>query len=102
MTNLCHWLCVFGLFEFHGQVASKVSQCNILLVTDLDFLKLSSSAHDLNETLQLGVVRQRLGEQLKGGASDVVIRGNHTQVQGDLVASLSMEIYDTNYLASPG
>jgi hypothetical protein len=66
----------------HGTApGGEVSQQTILSVSDGQVLVLGGGGDDLDEAADFGFAVQRHGEELDGGVVDVVVGGDHTQVE---------------------
>lgn len=72
---------VVGGRELDGDPVVQLAQEDVLVVSDRDVLKLGGGGHNLEETLELGLVRERHGEDVDRHVVDVVVRRDHAQVQ---------------------
>ena len=68
--------------DFEGQVVRQLAQSVVFSVAHLDALELRGAREDLQQTPQLALLVQRRAEELHGGVFDVVVRRDHTQVEG--------------------
>ena len=68
--NKIGFTCVYNLFQY-----------DILLMTNVNILIFRGIWNDFNETLDLGFTAERHAEQFNCGVVDVVVGGNHAQVQ---------------------
>ena len=67
--------------QFVGKSGGQIPEERIFSMSDGEILVLCSSGDDLNEALDFGLVVETHAEQLDGGVVDVVVGGDHAQVE---------------------
>ena len=71
----------FAGLQFVWKSGGQIPEERIYSMSDGEIVVLCSSGDDLNETSDLGLVVQTHAEQLDGGVVDVVVGGDHAQVE---------------------
>ena len=69
------------VFERHGGVVQHVAKNVRLTRAHCKLFKLSRTRNNLEQALELGLRRERRGEELDRGVGDVVVRTDHAQVE---------------------
>lgn len=68
--------------ELGGKSRADLSKRGLLAVSDGNGLELGGTGDDVEETANLGLGRESLAEQLDGAVVDVVVGGDHAQIDG--------------------
>mmetsp|Transcript_30308 Transcript_30308/g.77305 ORF Transcript_30308/g.77305 Transcript_30308/m.77305 type:complete len:603 (-) Transcript_30308:4987-6795(-) len=75
-------VCELLVVHRHGGVRQQLAHRLLLAGPHRQRVKLGRGADDLQQTLDLRLGRQARRKQLDGGVGDVVVRGDHAQVEG--------------------
>ena len=71
----------FAALQLVRKSSGEVPQKRVLSMSDGQIFIFSSCGDDLNQTSDLGLVVQTHAEQLDGGVVDVVVGGDHAQIE---------------------